>query len=163
LLYSGKLKSDTGSVVKKDDDLSTKIDTAQRKPVIAEVKKTTLVIADTVSRNSEEEAKEMTAEDKKENAVLWDEFIDSMAETLKEEVMSSKKVKKGDYTILIDYEIGFDGQVTIKNVYPTPESEYLQIHIKERLSIAAPKLNPVISDNGKARKLNKRHTLNLSK
>lgn len=33
LLYSGKLKSDSGSVVRKDDDLTTKIDTGTRKPV----------------------------------------------------------------------------------------------------------------------------------
>jgi len=32
-LFSGKLKSDTGTVVRKSDDLSTKIDTTQRKPV----------------------------------------------------------------------------------------------------------------------------------
>ena len=35
LLYSGKLKSDTGSVVRKTDDLSSKIDTSTRKPVAA--------------------------------------------------------------------------------------------------------------------------------
>ena len=32
-LYSGKLKSDTGTVVRKTDDLSTKIDTAKKKPI----------------------------------------------------------------------------------------------------------------------------------
>ncbi len=100
---------------------------------------------------------------KKIITILWDEFIDGMTETLKAEVLSSKKVKKGDYLILVDYEIGLDGQVTIKNVYPSPENDYLQIEIKERLSIAAPKLNPVIGSNGKARKLNRRYSLKLSK
>src|SRR5687768_15965095 len=33
LLYGGKLKSDSNTVVRKTDDLSTKIDTGQKKPV----------------------------------------------------------------------------------------------------------------------------------
>ena len=33
LLYGGKLKMDSGSVIRKDDDLSTRIDTSTKKPV----------------------------------------------------------------------------------------------------------------------------------
>jgi hypothetical protein len=33
LLFSGKMKSDTGTLVRKTDDLKSKIDTAQKKPV----------------------------------------------------------------------------------------------------------------------------------
>ncbi|MES1224991.1 MAG: hypothetical protein ABUT20_56405, partial [Bacteroidota bacterium] len=42
LLYSGKLKSDTGSVVRKTDDLSTKIDTAKKKPAELQIVKSTI-------------------------------------------------------------------------------------------------------------------------
>jgi uncharacterized protein (DUF1697 family) len=51
LLYSGKLKSDSNSVVRKTDDLSTKIDTAQKKP--AEVKTTVVIIpADSMTKSA---------------------------------------------------------------------------------------------------------------
>ena len=40
LLYGGKLKNDSNSVVRKTDDLSTKIDTSTKKPEPAKTKAT---------------------------------------------------------------------------------------------------------------------------
>jgi hypothetical protein len=99
----------------------------------------------------------------KDNNKLWKEFMDASIVTLKEEVMTSKKLKKGDYYIMVDYAIETDGQVTINNVYPSPENKFLEEQVKERLSIVAPKLNPVLASNGKPRKVNKRHNFTLTK
>lgn len=54
---------------------------------------------------------------------------------------------------MVDYEIGLDGQVTVTNVFPSPENKYIQEQVKERLSIDTPRLNPVLSGNGKPRKV----------
>jgi len=42
LLYSGKLKNDSNTVIRKTDDLSTKIDTTRKKP--AEIQKTDVAV-----------------------------------------------------------------------------------------------------------------------
>ena len=49
-LYGGKLKTDSGTVIKKGDDLSTKIDTSRKKPVEPEKTKLTLVVADSAAK-----------------------------------------------------------------------------------------------------------------
>ncbi len=90
-------------------------------------------------------------------------YIDSLIVTLNTEVLNSKKIKKGDYFVMIYYEIGTDGVVNVKNVTPSPESSYLQEQIKERINIKPPRLNPITDANGKARKVNKKYNLNISK
>ena len=45
-LYGGKLKTDSGTVIKKGDDLSSKIDTSKKKPVEPEKTKITAVAMD---------------------------------------------------------------------------------------------------------------------
>ena len=180
LLYGGKLKSDTGTLVKKTDDLSTKIDTIKKKPV--EPEKTKLVAAtkdsaakdaaaqtDLAGATAAAEGKDIAVEVKdntaitKDNNKLWKEYMDSMAITFKDEVLSSKKIKDGTYTILVDYEIGPDGQVTIKEVYPSPDNSTLAKEIKERLILTAPNLNPVMGSTGKPRKVVKKYNFILTK
>jgi len=48
-------------------------------------------------------------------------------------------------------------------VYPTPENKFLEEQVKERLSIDTPQLSPVLSGNGKPRRVNKRHNFTLVK
>ena len=50
LLYSGKLKSDSNTVVRKTDDLSTKIDTSARKPAEAEKKVIAVIPGDSLNK-----------------------------------------------------------------------------------------------------------------
>lgn len=172
LLYSGKLKSDTGSVVRKGDDLSTKIDTSTRKPVEVEKPK--------IANNSQEAGSVLTpvAGDTstgaapvtkvnntslKDNNRIWKEFADSLASTMKTEVLSSKKIKSGTYYILIEYEIAPDGQVGVNNVSCSPENSFLAQQVKERITLTAPQMNPLLSTNGKAKKVVKKYTLILTK
>lgn len=162
-LFSGKLKNDTGSTIKKTDDLSTKIDSTRKKPV--EPVKPTLTQSATTNSTSANprDSSKSNPNFTKDNKKTWDEFVAAVEEALKTEVLNSKKIKKGDYSVMIDYVIEIDGKITITNVFVTPESKFLQEQVKERLSIDTPTLSPVLGSNGKPRKANKRVSFNLSK
>ena len=170
-LYGGKLKTDSGTVIKKGDDLSSKIDTSKKKPVEPEKTKITAVAMDSsitkMAVQTDSAAIFVNKLDNntvsKDNNKIWKEFMDTVISTLKQEVMTSKKIKKGDYYVMVDYEIGLDGQVTVTNVFPSPENKYIQEQVKERLSIDTPRLNPVLSGNGKPRKVVKRNTFTITK
>lgn len=186
LLYSGKLKSDTGSVVRKTDDLSTKIDTVKKKPVEQQVQvvKSTITGKDSlvtvVNTQSQQGVNNTSAETvavagavpatdngaiaaaPKDNNKLWKEYADSLTSTLKSEVLTSKKIKSGTYYILVEYEIGTDGQVTTNSVSCSPESSFIEQQVKERMTLTAPQLNPVLA-NGKPRKVVKKYNFTLTK
>ena len=170
-LYGGKLKTDSGTVIKKGDDLSSKIDTSKKKPVEQEKTKITAVAMDSsitkMTVQTDSAAIVVNKLDNntvsKDNNKIWKEFMDTVISTLKQEVMTSKKIKKGDYYVMVDYEIGLDGQVTVTNVFPSPENKYIQEQVKERLSIDTPRLNPVLSGNGKPRKVVKRTNFTITK
>ncbi|RYY59411.1 MAG: hypothetical protein EOO05_13335 [Chitinophagaceae bacterium] len=189
-LYGGKLKLDTGTVIRKGDDLSTKIDTSTKKPVVAEAARPAparLVVADdgTVKVDSVVATAPVTAKTMsdgtvvettegetaaateplaaKDNNAIWKEYIDSLTSTLKSEVLPNKKIKSGDYSILIDYVIGLDGTITVNNVSSFPESTYLDQQVRERLTLTAPQLTPLLNSYGKPRKAPKKQTITLSK
>lgn len=171
-LYGGKLKNDSSSVIRKTDDLSTKIDTSRKKPVEQEkIKLTTVANDSSINKMTAASGSAgIVAADKKDNIAstkdnnkLWKEFVDTVTSTLKQEVMPSKKINKGDYYITVDYTIAPDGIVTIANLLLIPENKFLEQQVKERLSIDTPRLNPVLAGNGMPRKVNKRYNFNISK
>jgi hypothetical protein len=137
----------------------------------------TPVVADTaVSKNDLTAAPNETAEtpktdsvaaektvDPKDNNALLKAYMDGIITTLKAEVLSSKKVKEGSYYVLVSYAIETDGQLTVTDVFVSPENEFMQKQIKERLALDTPKLNPVLSSSGKARKVNKKYNFTLVK
>src|SRR5258705_3311503 len=51
-LYGGKLKTDSGTVIRKGEDLSSKIDTSKKKPVEAEKMKLPSANKDSVMKGS---------------------------------------------------------------------------------------------------------------
>lgn len=170
-LYGGKLKSDTGSVIRKTDDLSTKIDTSTKKPVDSlknkitaatrdSIKKGLIELADT-SLNSQPDVKDTKVE-LKDNNVILKEYMDSIINTFKAEVLPDKKIKNGNYFILVDYEIGIDGQLSVNKITPTPENSFLRDQIKERFDLTAPRMNPVLS-NGNPRKVVRKFNFTLNK
>jgi hypothetical protein len=171
LLYSGKLKSDTGSVVRKSDDLSTKIDTSKKKPVeTVKIKTATggdssvTVVSGTGDPVTNTPAMAGTAENTtpKDNNKIWKDYMDSLSSTLKTEMLPSKKIKSGTYYVLVEYEISQEGQVSVNNVSCSPESTFIEQQVKERLMLTAPQMVPVIA-NGKARKIVKKYNLILNK
>ncbi|NTS42113.1 hypothetical protein HRG84_14490 [Flavisolibacter sp. BT320] len=115
-----------------------------------------------------DEAKEAAAPaenavDPKDNNALLKAYMDGLVTTFKSEVLSSKKVKNGSYYVLVSYAIETDGQLAITDVFVSPENDFMQKQIKERLSLETPKLNPVLSSSGKARKVNKKYNFTLVK
>ena len=188
-IYSGKLKADTGAVLKKGDSLKIRENMAQK--VIADsIRKDSIVAAkaaaiekqnaavsfkDTaagrntstiITANTEVVPGELAPAEKvvpKDNNKIWKTFIDSFTTTIKSEVISSGKIKKGAYSVLINYEIKPDGQININSVASDPQSSFLDDQIKMRLTLDAPQLNPVLSANGQPRTVAKKQMLTFVK
>jgi hypothetical protein len=193
-LFSGKLKNQPGTVIRKGDDLSAKMDTV-RKATADDTANTKVLTAatDTAARSlavqpdtsalaaavpekkdsvagvsdtaavAAADAPKTAAAITKDNNAIWKTFMDSLSSTLKTEVLSSKKIKNGSYYVLVSYAIGADGQVTVNDVFLSPENAFLQQQIKDRLAIDTPRLNPVPSSSGAPRKVSKKYNFTLTK
>jgi len=193
LLYSGKLKNDSNTVIRKTDDLSTKIDTARKKqaepekpkivatipvdspgskvappveqPAVAgstAVAGTTTVVGTTEAVATEAPVKN-TAAPVKNNNKIWKEYTDSLSGSLKTEVLSSKKVKKETYYLMVEYEIDTVGAVSVTNVTASPENTFLQEQVKQRILLSPPQLSPVVDSSNKARKVKRKYSFNITK
>jgi len=181
LLYSGKMRTDSNTVVRKGDDLSTKIDTGTKKPVEVEKPQTTVAqnTPQTVTPTSTETTIKVDVADNagttvvappetvpsapKNNTKIWKEYSDSLVATFKTELLPNKKIKKDTYFVIAEYEIGTDGVVTIGNVTTTPENSFLQDEIKKRLEMTVPQMAPVLDSTGKARKTKRKFNFSMVK
>lgn len=171
-LYGGKLKTDSNTVLRKGEDLTSKIDTTtKKKPVVPEKNMSAALSLDSIKKwtspvdtsTAHVIDKTNTVAVSKDNNRLWKDFVDSLISTLNQEVMTSKKINKGNYYITVDYAIATDGAVAVTNVLMVPENKFLSEQVKERLSIDTPRLNPVLSGNGTPRKVTKRYNFTLNK
>jgi DNA-binding protein H-NS len=175
LLYSGKLKKDTSAVIRKTDDLQSKIDTAQKKqaepekpkpaaaPVAGQTEQgagSTPVTAPDSVTFIEPSATNATAS--KSNTRIWKEYSDALLAALKTDVLSSKKVKKGTYYFTVNYEIDINGAVSITNVTVSPESAFLLDQVQQRLTSEPPQLQPVL-DNNQPRKVKRKYNFTVTK
>lgn len=190
LLYSGKLKSDTGSTIRKTDDLKSKIDTSTRKKpeeakavintepltnaqIIAMANGDTSGMAPTALTNSEATgavndpaaaaaAVKLTGDATKDNNARMKAYMDEFIGMIRTEVLPSKRIKDGTYAVLLEYEIGVDGTISVVTVSSDPKADYLEDQIRERINLTAPQLSPVMT-NGKPRKVLKKQVLSFSK
>jgi len=204
-VYGGKIKADTGAVLRKSDSLKIKENMAQKimadsirkdsinaaiaaaavaKQNAAVSNNDTIAISNTgVAPNpgtvpntgtvvgtsaaavvgAESVTPEVPVAAPKDNNKIWKAFIDSFTTTIKSEVLTSGKIKKGTYSVLINYEIKPDGQVNINNVASDPQSSFLDEQIKLRLTLDTPQLNPVLGTNGQPRTVAKKQMLTLVK
>lgn len=166
-LYGGRLKNDTGSVVKQTDDLKTKIDTSEKKTreiAARDSAARAVVVADSVKKEwIKDNVVSASKEIAKDNNTLWKEFIEKLNTDIRTEVIPSKKLKDGTYSVLIDYEIDVDGSVGVNNVSSDPSNSFLENQIKERILSGAPKMAPALLSNGKPRKVNKKQILSFTK
>ena len=164
-LFSGRLKTDSSSVIKKNDSLKLISDSLYklRKDSIAAAK--AAVQKDVTKTNSADvnpaNSTTTTAPDK--NNKTWKQFIDEYVEIIKKESITSSKVPKGTYSVLIEYTIETDGLITTNNVYCTPENSFLVQQIKTKMMINAPQLAPLLMSNGKPRKALKKQSLTFVK
>lgn len=187
-LYSGKLKNTPGAVIRKGDDLTSKIDTTNKVATAdTAVTKTALptdastqrpaVQSDSAALSTTDKQDTTSSTDTataqaastpeaaapKDNNAIWKAYVNTVIPTLQTEVLSSKKVKKGSYYVLVSYTIDTDGQVAVSDVFLSPESTFLQQQIKERLDAEAPRLNPVLNSSGTPRKVTRKYNFTLSK
>lgn len=186
-LFSGKLKTDSGTVIRKGDDLTTKIDTAKKvTPAAVKTKETfTTPVAsagNTAAVQTSSPAKQVTeatpaaVEDEtattttensapaaRDNNALWKEYMNGLIGTLKEDVLTSKKIKKGDYYVSVFYAIGTDGDVEVTELLISPENKELQEQIAKRIKMDSPKLTPVVNSSGTARKVTRKYNFTLIK
>jgi len=187
LLYSGKLKKDSAGVIRKTDDLSKKIDTASKKeikPVETNTKPanvqqenvvvqkmdtvanatTSGVVAPTTKTDSVANiATPANTAPPKSNAKLWKDYTDNLVKTLEEQVLKSKQIKKNTYFIIVDYEIGTDGQVTFGNVDASPENSFLQAQIRQILDSTPLRMNPSLDSNNQPKKLKRKGQFTVTK
>ena len=183
LLYSGKLKSDSGSVVRKDDDLAAKIDTTTKKPVAAMPEKTTMTTAmneperkaspkaTAATMNVEAADNAATAETPattaatsvKSNTKIWKEYTDSLLSGIKTDLLPNKKIKKDSYFVIVEYELGTDGKVNVLNVTSSPENALIQSEVKNRLDNAPPQLAPSLDSNGNPKKIKRKQSFTIIK
>lgn len=191
LLYSGKLKMDSNTVVRKTDDLSQKIDTATKKPAETAPVKVAATPSDSSIQNtasladsgvaavaSDSLSAEAVTEDSiavaetpakgttapaKSNTRILKEYTDSLAAVLKTEVLSNRRIKKDTYYLIVEYELDANGQATVSNVISTPENALLQEQVKERMLITPPQLAPALDSNGQPRKVKRKYSFTVTK
>lgn len=163
-LFSGRLKTDSSSVIKKNDSLKLVSDS------VFKARKDSIAAAKAVAQKNSNTANQPEANptnsantNSPEKSNTWKEFIDEYSGIIKKEVLPSSKIPIGSYSILIEYTIETDGNVTTNNVYCTPENAYLSQQIKTRMMINAPQLSPVLMSNGKPRKALKKQALTFVK
>ena len=97
------------------------------------------------------------------NNKIWKDYTDSLNKVLSAEVLNTKKIKKGTYYIMLDYELAPDGSVTVTNVTSTPENALLQAAVKDRVEGTAPRMNPIPDATATSKKLKRRYSFNVTK
>lgn len=186
-LYGGKLKLDSGTVIRKGDDLKAHIDTSTRKAVVAEkpaslpAGKDSLVQKGQATQLTNAATRQEAADNPvavattaaaanntgtnaaADNNKVWKDYIDELMTAIRTDVLPSKKIKNGTYYVLVDYEIDVDGQVAVKNITCSPGSEYLEEQVRERINLTAPRLTPLLNTYGKPRKAAKKQNLTITK
>lgn len=161
-LFSGRLKTDSSSVIKKGDSLNLVPDSVVKKRV--DSLKKSEKIADSlkvIAADSSVAAARVNAP--KDNNKLWKQFIDEYSAVIKSEVLPSSKIKKGTYTLYIDCMIETDGSVTTSSIVCVPNNSYLVEQVKTRMMANTPQMNPVLMSNGKPRRTLKKQVLTFVK
>lgn len=164
-LFGGKLKVDTGKTfVSKDTSkyVPSKVYTAP--PVIQGESKT-----DTKDANRKDEIVKLdeSMPDSLNKTFyqkqrLWKRFIDVNTPLISQQADDSKKVKKGSYTIDVEYEIGLNGRVTTTGITCTPNNEFLLQQVTDLMK-RAPILAPPVYSDGKPRKLSATQSITIIK
>ena len=153
-LFSGKLKADSALVARSKVNEQKAKEDSVRKVQIDSLKK---IGADT-TQFAVAVAPATTELKYSDNNKTWKKFTDEYTRIITTEMAATKKIKKGGYTVTLEYEIGADGVVSTKNIICDPKSEALIDLINQRMMANAPQLAPQIV-NGAPRKSSKRQIL----
>jgi len=165
-LFAGKLKVDTGKTfVSKDTgkyvapkvyDAGTASTTTNAKSTSSTgIKKDEIIKPD----ESMPDSLNKTFYQKQK---LWKRFIDVNTPIITQQADDTKKVKKGEYTVEVEYEIGLNGRVTTTGVTCTPNNDFLVEQVTELMK-RAPVLAPPIYSDGQPHKLSAKQTITILK
>ena len=93
---------------------------------------------------------------------LWKRFIEVNTPIIAQQADDTRKVKKGEYTVDVEYEIGLNGRVTTTGITCTPPNEFLTEQVTELMK-RAPVLSPPVYSDGQPHKLNAKQTITIVK
>jgi hypothetical protein len=156
-LFGGKIKADTGKTF-----VST--DTGKYVPpkiynpsatTQGEVKKDGIVKPDESMPDSLNKA--FYAKQK-----VWKRFIDINTNIVSQEASDTRKVKKGQYVVDINYEIGENGKVATKGITCNPSNDYILELVTQFMKRPPFLAAPVYSD-GKPHALQATQTITITK
>ncbi len=178
-LYSGRLKTDSGSVIKKGDSLQVRTneevkahqDSIKVAAIVAKTVEDSLkkagVAVNTVTGEVVEGIVDSTGTtvptEKLDNTAAWKKFIDEYTAVVKKEVDASNRVRKGAYSVLIEYEIGEDGSIVTNKIAAEPKNTFIEEQVKQRMMYNAPQLDPIRNANGTPRKVSRKQMLTIIK
>ena len=161
-LFRGKLKVDSSLIIKsKGNPQYSKSDSANKNQNVI-VSATDSLKNPGVDSLQKQNTTEKAVINFSDNPKIWKKFVDQYSAIINTEVLPAKKIKKGTYTVMIDYEIGTDGMVTTKKISAIPENDFLAEQVRDKMMANAPQLAAMIS-NGVPRKSTKRQTLFFTK
>ncbi len=93
---------------------------------------------------------------------FWKRFIEINTTIISQQAADTRKVKKGQYSIEIEYEIGLNGRITTTAINCNPANAFLTEQVTELMK-RAPVLSPPVYNDGKPRKLNATQTMTIIK
>jgi hypothetical protein len=165
-LFGGRLKVDTGKTfVSKDtgkyvapkvydagtsSSATTPTTTSSTNPAKAVIAKPDASMPDSLNKTFYQKQK------------LWKRFIDVNTPIIAQQADDTRKVKKGEYTVDIEYEIGLNGRVTTTGVTCTPPNDFLVEQVTELMK-RAPVLSPPVYSDGQPHKLNAKQSITIVK
>ncbi len=150
-LFSGKLKNPLKQAEVAKDSVkleTTKNDSAAKIDVVSSVpseKKAGVEVQKTDDTMPDSLNKLYQAKQKN-----WQRFIYQQTMILSQQAEESRKVKKGEYYIEFDYEIGLNGRLKVSNITCYPKNEFMLETITDILS-RPPVLAPPVYGDGKPR------------
>lgn len=164
-LYGGKLKADTGRTF-----VST--DTSKYVPA-APVKNATISSEPGEKKKGEANKVEINKLDEAtmpdslnklyySKQRLWKRFIESNTQIISQQANDTRKVKKGEYSIEIEYEIGLNGRITTKGITCSPANEFLTDQVTDLMK-RTPVLSAPIYNDGKPRAISATQPITIIK
>ena len=155
-LFGGKLKADTSKTyVSKDTSKyvppkvynPSAVQTGAKKNDVAKLDES---MPDSLNKNFYT---------KKKFCKRW---FENYTTIISQEAADTKKVKKGEYAIDVEYQIGLNGKVTTTNITCNPPNEYLTQQITDLMK-RAPTVAPPVYSDGQPRTLNATQTFTIVK
>ncbi|HEY0434203.1 MAG TPA: hypothetical protein VGC95_10050 [Chitinophagaceae bacterium] len=155
-LFAGKLKADTSKTyVSKDTGkfVAPKVydpSAVQPDAKKGEVAKLDESMPDSLNKNFYSRQK------------VFKRFLDVNTTVISQEASDTKKVKKAEYTVSIEYEIGLNGKITTTSVSSNPPNDYIVQQVTDLMKRAPTLAAPIYSD-GQPRKLKSQQTITIVK